>query len=513
MKSLFKTVALITIFSFLTRVSGFLFRIILSREVGAEGVGLYQVSSSVFMVLLTVISSGIPLIISRLSAGYEAKKDKKSEGSLVSVALIYTLILSIILCLIVLLFKGIFVKLFTEQRCYEIVIVLLPSLVFSSVYSVVRGALWGKGNYFALCVSEFYEQVVRIVAGVLLISSTFSAIDNALSLGWSMTIACFMSMIFVVLLYFYYGGKFGKVKKGYLKPLVKQSSPITIMRVAGSFIQPLIALIVPARLMTIGYTSTQALSLYGIAVGMTMPLLFIPTTIIGSLSTALIPDISKAVAQNDQQHVETRINTSINFALIISALFVPIFLGMGELTGLFLYDNILSGTLLQSASWVLLPLGLTNISSALLNSLGYENKSFINFVLGSIAMFISLWILPSLVGINSVIWAMGINYLVTAILNIILLKKKTKINFKLAKTILKFVVIILPSSALTAFVVSLCDYVFPLFITLVIGGTISVFSFVLLGACAGLIDLKMVKEQVRSKLKTFKVTKKTSRVE
>ena len=79
MKSLFKTVALITIFSFLTRVSGFLFRIILSREVGAEGVGLYQVSSSVFMVLLTVISSGIPLIISRLSAGYEAKKDKKAR--------------------------------------------------------------------------------------------------------------------------------------------------------------------------------------------------------------------------------------------------------------------------------------------------------------------------------------------------------------------------------------------------------------------------------------------------
>ena len=63
MKSLFKTVALITIFSFLTRVSGFLFRIILSREVGAEGVGLYQVSSSVFMVLLTVIPDNLLYIL------------------------------------------------------------------------------------------------------------------------------------------------------------------------------------------------------------------------------------------------------------------------------------------------------------------------------------------------------------------------------------------------------------------------------------------------------------------
>ena len=77
MKSLFKTVALITVFSFLTRVSGFIFRIILSRVVGAEGVGLYQVASSVFIVLLTVISSGIPLIISRKSASFSVKKEKK----------------------------------------------------------------------------------------------------------------------------------------------------------------------------------------------------------------------------------------------------------------------------------------------------------------------------------------------------------------------------------------------------------------------------------------------------
>ena len=78
------------------------------------------------------------------------------------------------------------------------------------------------------------------------------------------------------------------------------------MRVVSSFIQPIIALIIPARLMAIGYTSSQALSLYGIAVGMTMPLLFVPTTIIGSLSTALIPDISKALAQNDKTHIEKR---------------------------------------------------------------------------------------------------------------------------------------------------------------------------------------------------------------
>ncbi len=108
MKSLFKTVALITVFSFLTRILGFVYRIILSRVIGAEGLGLYQVASSVFMVLMTIIASGLPLIISRMTASYNASKDKKREGSLVSVALIYSLVLSILLCLIVYLFSQTF---------------------------------------------------------------------------------------------------------------------------------------------------------------------------------------------------------------------------------------------------------------------------------------------------------------------------------------------------------------------------------------------------------------------
>lgn len=507
MKSLFRTVALITVFSFLTRVSGFIFRIILSRVVGAEGVGLYQVASSVFFVLLTVISSGIPLIISRKSASFSVKKEKKKQGSYLSVALIYTLTLSLILVCVVLLFKGLFSKIFTDQRCYELLLVLLPSLVFSSVYCVFRGSLWGQGNYFALCISEFYEQVVHIIAGVFLIGSSLSAIENAFGISLSMSIACFLSMILVVLLFFYYGGSLSKPKKEYLKPLVKQSTPITVMRVVGSFLQPLIALIIPARLISIGYTSSQALSLYGIAVGMTLPLIYVPTTIIGSLSTALVPDISKAVAQNDKSHIEKRITTSIYFALIISSLFVPLYLGAGEQIGLFLYDNILSGTLLQSASWVLLPLGLTNISSALLNSLGYENRSFVNFFVGAVAMFLALWILPTFVGVNSIIWAMGINYCITAILNLWLLKRKTKLSFKVAYPIIKIILLIIPSSALTAFVVSLSSYAFPLFISLVIGGVIGVGSYVLLASVAGIIDLKVVLTFVKEKF-DFKRAKK-----
>ena len=79
MKSLFKTVALITMFSVITRIIGFLFRIYLSREVGAEALGMYQVAFSIFMVLLTIIASGLPLIMSRMTSSFTISKEKEKE--------------------------------------------------------------------------------------------------------------------------------------------------------------------------------------------------------------------------------------------------------------------------------------------------------------------------------------------------------------------------------------------------------------------------------------------------
>ena len=75
MKSIFKSVAIITFFSVLTRFLGFLFRIYLSRTIGAEELGKYQVALSVFLVFLTIVSSGFTFVISRMTAGYRVRDD------------------------------------------------------------------------------------------------------------------------------------------------------------------------------------------------------------------------------------------------------------------------------------------------------------------------------------------------------------------------------------------------------------------------------------------------------
>lgn len=500
MKSLVKTVVLITGFSVLTRIVGFLFRIYLSRAIGAEALGLYQVAFSVFMVLLTIISSGLPFIISRMTAGYRITNDKHKQGKLVSSALILGVLISLALCGVVLLLKSVFANIFADESCLLILIALLPALVFSAVYSVFRGAMWGQDNYFALCVSEFFEQIVRIFICVLILAPATSVLSKAVGVAWSLTIACGVSALFVVLLYFIYGGKMSKPGKEY-KQLIKRSTPITGVRVAGSLAQPLIAFIIPLRLMSVGYSSSQTMSLFGVAVGMTMPLLFIPTTLIGSLSTALVPDISMAVVKEDNAHIESRIRSSVVFSLFISAMAVPLFIGAGEMIGEFLFDNSLSGVILASSAWLMIPMGLTNITSSLLNSLGYEIKSCVNYFIGAIVMFIAIWFLPIICGINALFWGMGICMCITSVLNFFMLKRKTKVKLKILKPLVLLIITTIPSAAITSFVGVLCSFVMPQFLSIIISCGIGMAFYLLLCMILNVIDVKGYFVQVSSKFK------------
>lgn len=498
MKSIFKNVALITMFSVLTRLLGFLFRIFLSRTIGAQALGLYQVALSIFMVLLTVVSSGFTLIISRMTASYRVSSDKKAIGSLVTTSVFIGLAVSVFLCLVILIFRNIFQNIFTDQNCMNILIILLPSLIFSSIYSVFRGAMWGSDNYFGLCVSELLEQIVKIVVCVLVLASGMTALQNAMAVAWSFTLSCFVSALFVVLLYFFYGGKMSKPTKIY-KKVIRQSAPITGVRVLSSFTQPLVALILPARLMATGYTLEQAMSIYGVALGMTFPLLFLPSALIGSLATALVPDISMALVKNDNEHIEKRVKSSLMFAIFVSFMIVPVFIAIGDRIGLFLYDDALSGTLLQYSAWIMIPMGISNIASAILNSVGLEVKSFVNYVIGDVFMFLAIFILPQFVGINALIIGMGLSAVISSTLNILMLKKRLKIKVGLSKMLLTMFLLSLPTVAITSFLSSILAFIMPSFFNILLSGMIGVLIFVTLCMVFNVVNFSVYLVQFKEK--------------
>ena len=388
---------------------------------------------------------------------------------------------------------------------------IIPALVFSSVYSTIRGNIWGQNKYFSLCITELIEQVARVILFIILISGLFGSADGAYVSAISMTGACLISSIVVVILYFATGGRFKRAKdKQIYKTLLKKSTPITGVRLAASLIQPLIALIIPLRLVAAGYTSAQALALYGTAMGMTIPFLYIPSTIIGSLSTALVPDLSAALVINDMQYIKNRITSAIKFTIFISVWFIPLYMGAGEIIGLFFYDNSLSGILLEQAAWVMLPLGLTNITSSLLNSLGYEVKSMKNYVLGAILLILSIWILPKFVGINSLIFGFGSLFTITSILNIRMLKNIVGEKLNISKFLWLSIIFILPSASITSLVCNLMLNFTTKFFALAISCTLGTIFYILLYLIFNLIEIKSIAVAIKQKFnkKLFKKKKK-----
>ena len=495
MKKLFKALFIITSFSVLTRSLGFLFRIFLSRAIGPEELGIYQIAFSVFMVLETFISSGIPLIVSKSTANFVSFKKSKSENSLITSALIVGLITSLIICFVLLILKNFLHYIFTDSRCINILFTLLPALVFSTVYSTLRGNLWGHKKYFWVSVTEFFEQIFRILFCILLFAFLDSNLINGTKIAsLSYVFSCLFSSIIVLVVYLKEKGRFGKPNIKLTKAIIKSSTPITLVRVVSSLLAPLISIIIPMQLVnTLGYSNSQALSLFGIAMGMTFPLLYIPSTLISSLSTTLIPDISTAIVQNKNDEINLKINFAIKFGFFVSFLFIPIFMAVGEEIGMFLFKEIQSGIFLANSSFLIIPICTSGITVSCLNALGLEVKGFVHYAIGAMFLLFCIFFLTKFLGIYSLVWGMALCLGIASILNLILLNKKQHKNFFNFSYLLKLILCGIPSFLITKWLCSLLKISIGNFLSLTISCIIGELFFLSMALIFNLIDLSFLK--------------------
>ena len=107
-KSVFKIVSMITIFSVVTRLFGFVFRVFLSRKLGAEGLGVYQIAASVMGIFMTLVASGLPLVTAKMCAECEHTKDYTQKNIGVTSATIIALVIGVLSCASIVLFQGVF---------------------------------------------------------------------------------------------------------------------------------------------------------------------------------------------------------------------------------------------------------------------------------------------------------------------------------------------------------------------------------------------------------------------
>lgn len=424
MQNLYKTAAVVTLFTAFEHFLGFLYRIILSRTLGSEGLGVYQVALTVFAVFITVSSSGLPITLSRVISKHRARGYKRGEYAATSSALLITLLFSVPITLLLFLIRTPFSRIFADPRSADLFYILLFSLSFTSVYAIIRGCFWGNRRFFAYSFIELIEEIVMIVVGVLLIVFIPAGPAKENKAAVAVLVSYLSSFSIAVVYFFAKGGKLASPRGEFL-PLLKSSLPVTAMRTSSSLMSSLISVLFPMRLMAAGCSSARAMSEYGVVYGMVMPVLMVPGTLISSIALVLVPELSECFYKKEKEKLASLVEKALCYSVLIACVLIPLFISCGESVGIFLYSNAESGKLIAYSAPILLPVSVTMISTSMLNSMNCEKQTLAFFVAGSAAMLLCVWFLPGYLGSGALLLGTALDYSITAVCSLFLLKKKT----------------------------------------------------------------------------------------
>jgi stage V sporulation protein B len=319
----------------ITRVLGFVNRIVVARIMGPEGVGLYMMAVPTLLLTITLTQLGLPVAISKLVAEAEAVSDRKRIKKILVVSLATTGTLSVIFTIgMIALAPVLSHTLLTDHRTYYPLIAISPIVPIVALSSVLRGYFQGRQNMRPAAYSQVIEQVVRI---------TLVAVFTKALLPYGVEYAAAGAMISVVfgelvsLLYMVMMFKMKKrirVRKNFFQSvksgketfqhLMAIALPTTGSRLIGSvayFFEPIV---VTLSLAIAGVTNTMATKQYGELTGYALPLLFLPSFITYSLSVSLVPAISEAAAKNKTLLIEHRLQQALRLSFVSGGLAVVI---------------------------------------------------------------------------------------------------------------------------------------------------------------------------------------------
>ena len=158
-----------------------------------------------------------------------------------------------------------------------------------------------------------------------------------------------------------------------------------------------------------------------------MPILFIPSTVIGSLSLVLVPELAEDFYRKNQERLQKNLERGLSFSFLLACVLIPFFTALGKDLGMLAFSNEKAGEMIAASGVILLPMSLTMISTSMLNSMGFEKQTFLFYFIGAAAMLLCVLLLPAVCGIYAYVWGLGASFFLTALCNLIFLRKQCPI--------------------------------------------------------------------------------------
>lgn len=506
-----KGAAILSLSGLVVKLLGAIYRIPLTSLIGTEGMANYNIAYGVYNLLLAISLAGLPTAIARLVSEKRALNNYKGAYQVYSISLLSLFAIGITTSLLILIFARPLVNFLHFPNAYYSMLALVPALLIIPVMSSYRGFFQGTQNMAPLAISQFAEQVVRVIVGYGLAYSLIKAGSEKAAAGATFGASVGSLAAFLIILLFFIKRKnltqreiessdnnFLEDPKVVLKSLLMIAIPITI----GAALSPLMSILdsyfVGNRLSGLGYTQAQIEDMMGQLGSMAQSLINFPQAFSTAIAVSLVPSLTEAYVRRDKLRLGQTSDMGVKLSLIIA---LPSGVGMFMLAQpimVLLYPNMsaqqISGAsvLLQIQAIGVIFFILNQAYTAMLQSVNKQMIPVKNLFLGLIVKVIFSYILIGIKDINikGAAFSSLIAYFVTTAMNLRDIKKYTRIKmsnlvkivaFPLASTVLmaiavfivfKISVVIMKSNALIT-LLSIAAGVLVYFVALFMTGAIT----------------------------------------
>ena len=409
-----KSTIILIIGGFITKILGMIIKIVLTRTVSTEGIGLYMLVLPTFNLFITLCNLGVPTAITKL-----VSEKKNNSKCIIIPTTIIILIYDIILIFIILFISPYLANnLLHNSNTYYPLIAIGTTLPFITISSIIKGYFFGKEKVFPITLSNIIEQLTRLILTMTLVSYmlryslvvaiTTVVLINILSEGLSI----------VVLLLFLPKEKihredFHKDNK-ILQQVFDISIPNTGARLIGSITYFFEPIILTNILKFIGYSGDFITLEYGVINGYVYPLLLLPSFFTLAISSSILPVVSNSYSNRNYDYTKKKIKQAILFSLLIGIPATMVFMFIPHIPLKLVYNTTLGLEYIKvTAPFFLLHYIQAPLTSTL-NGMGYAKVAMRGTLYGGIIKILSLIIFSLMkIGLWSLVISTILNIVVT----------------------------------------------------------------------------------------------------
>ena len=369
-------------------------RMILTRFLGQEAIGIYSLVNPILVLILTLSSFSLPTAVATLIS----KGEGKAKTIIYSALTIIVLLSLFLMFLLLLLSDLISNEILFNSKTEACIIASLFIIPLTSISAIIKGYFLGSNEIELASYSQVFEEAGRLLF-ILLCSYLFTNASVEAKASFAV-FALGVGEIFQISSMLFFCKRTYKSKLcAFIKTknipfqsneLIKISFPLTIAKLIGSLTYCLEPIIFTHLMSNNSFSSSYIAIEYGIINSYVMPLLLIPSFISLSLSNYLLPNIGKCMKEKNYTKARTILLKILIISLTIGIIISCIFMFFGETILNIVYGEEIGLSYLRKITFFFIIYYIETPIITALSVCSLSSKSLFSTIVSSIIRIISL---------------------------------------------------------------------------------------------------------------------------